>query len=138
MADELEQKMENLQEEMPADAFEDEDLLADMPIEILDTTPIKREEINNTETEAEEPEEIEEPEIPEEPVETEEPAEAEEAAEPEETEEELSVAMKKSRERSRIAKQREDRHLVTLMAIASFLCLGIIAMLVYWLEVFLK
>ena len=36
------------------------------------------------------------------------------------------------------AKKREDRHLITLMAIASFLCLGIIAVLIYWLETFLK
>ena len=36
------------------------------------------------------------------------------------------------------AKKREDRYLVILMAIASFLCLGIIGVLIYWLEVFLK
>ena len=34
--------------------------------------------------------------------------------------------------------KREDKWLVTLMAIASILCLGIIGYLVYWLEFFLK
>ena len=32
----------------------------------------------------------------------------------------------------------KDRGLIILMAIASFLCIGIIGMLIYWLEVFLK
>ena len=36
------------------------------------------------------------------------------------------------------AKKREDKVIITLMAIASFLCLGIIAVFIYWLEVFLK
>lgn len=35
-------------------------------------------------------------------------------------------------------RQREDRWLVTLMAIASVLCAGIIAVLIFWLNTYLK
>lgn len=48
---------------------------------------------------------------------------------PEETEEE-PVAKKK--------KKKDDTTLIVLMAIASFLCLGIIGVLIYWIETFLK
>ena len=47
---------------------------------------------------------------------------------PEETQEEEPVAKKK----------KDDTMLVILMAIASFLCLGIIGVLIYWVEAFLK
>lgn len=35
-------------------------------------------------------------------------------------------------------KKKEDNTLIVLMAIASFLCLGIIGVLIYWVEAFLK
>lgn len=35
-------------------------------------------------------------------------------------------------------KKKEDNTLIILMAIASFLCLGIIGVLIYWVEAFLK
>lgn len=35
-------------------------------------------------------------------------------------------------------KKKEDMTLVILMAVASFLCLGIIGVLIYWIEAFLK
>ena len=39
--------------------------------------------------------------------------------------------------RKQSARQQEDNGLVILMAVASFLCLGIIGVLIYWLEAFL-
>ena len=42
------------------------------------------------------------------------------------------------RKKKMSAQQREDKWLIILMAIASFLCLGIISVMIYWLEVFLK
>lgn len=47
---------------------------------------------------------------------------------PEEEPEEISMAKKK----------KEDNTLIVLMAVASFLCLGIIGVLIYWVETFLK
>lgn len=46
----------------------------------------------------------------------------------EETKEKKAVARKK----------KEDKTLIILMAVASFLCLGIIGVLIYWIEMFLK
>lgn len=47
---------------------------------------------------------------------------------PEESVEEETVAKKK----------KDDKTLIFLMALASFLCLGIIGVLIYWVEMFLK
>ena len=116
MANEREQELERLEQELLSDISEDEDLLADMPIELLDTVPIQWEE--------EEPQ-FQEDSLPQEEI-------------PEEPEEVISEVMKKSNERAKVAKKREDRYLITLMTIASFLCLGIIGILIYWLEAFLK
>ena len=119
MANDRDQELERLEKELLADIKDDDDLLADIPIELLDTTPatwddtiiFTDEELLNLK--------FEEPEIqPEPPIEIE------------------SKPMKKSA-KSKKAKIREDKWLITLMAIASFLCLGIISVLIYWLEVFL-
>lgn len=40
-------------------------------------------------------------------------------------------------ERNMKRKKREDKIVITLMAIASFLCVGIIGVLIYWMEHFL-
>ena len=112
MTNDKEQELERLQKELLAGIDEDDDLLADMPIELLDTVPINWDEF---EDQPQEPEIIPEP-----PV------------------EEKEFMPKKTFLKKKDAKKREDRHLITLMAIASFLCLGIIGVLIYWLEVFLK
>lgn len=120
MANDRDQELERLEKELLADIKDDDDLLADIPIELLDTTPatwddtllFSDEELLNLN--------FEEPEI-----------------EPEPPVEEKSAPMKQVK-KTKKDKKREDRWLITLMAIASFLCLGIIAVLIYWLEVFLK
>ena len=112
MANDKDQELERLQQELLAGIPQEEDLLADMPIELLDTVPINWDEF---EDQPQEPEIIPEP-----PV------------------EEPKAMPKKTFLKKKDAKKREDRHLVILMAIASFLCLGIIGVLIYWLEVFLK
>lgn len=122
MANDRDQELERLEKELLADIVDDDDLLADIPIELLDTTPA-----NWDDTQIFSDEELlnlnfEEPEI-----------------EPEPPVEEKSAPMKQSGKTKKAkAKKLEDKWLVTLMAIASFLCLGIIAVLIYWLEVFLK
>ena len=40
--------------------------------------------------------------------------------------------------KSAAKKKKEDLTLIILMAVASFLCLGIIGVLIYWIETFLK
>ena len=120
MANDRDQELERLEKELLADIEKNDDLLADIPIELLDTTPatwedtliFSDEELLNLDFD--EPEALAEP-----PVE--------------------EVPMKQSgKNKKDKAKKREDRWLTTLMAIASFLCLGIIAVLIYWLEVFFK
>ena len=120
MANGRDQELERLEKELLADIMKDDDLLADIPIELLDTTPAKwddstfftDDELLNLN--------FEEPEItPELPV----------------KEAPMKQSLKAKREK---AKKREDKWLITLMAVASFLCLGIIAVFIYWLEVFLK
>ena len=120
MANDRDQELERLEKELLAEITEDDDLLADIPIELLDTTPanwddtliFSDEELLNLD--------FEDPEIaPEPPV------------------EEKPVPKKQVKKKKKDNK-REDKWLITLMAIASFLCLGIIAVLIYWLEVFLK
>ena len=123
MANDKDLELERLQRELLAGLPEEDDLLADMPMELLDTVPINWEEFMDQPAETEHemefvPENIPEI-IPEPPV------------------EEKEDMPKKTISRKN-AKKREDRYLVILMAIASFLCLGIIGLLIYWLEVFLK
>ena len=120
MANDRDQELERLEKELLADIMKDDDLLADIPIELLDTSPTEwddtpfftDEELLNLKFE--EPETTPEPPVEEEPM-------------------KQSVKFNKAK-----AKKREDKWLITLMAVASFLCLGIISVLIYWLEVFLK
>ncbi len=42
------------------------------------------------------------------------------------------------KKKSAAAKKQEDKIQIILMAVISFLCLGIIGVMIYWLEVFLK
>ena len=119
MANDRDQELERLEKELLASIQEDDDLLADIPIELLDTTPItwddeellQEEDFYN---------------IPEEPKnEPQPPADDGEA-------------MKKSTKKTKAAQKREDKWQIGLMITACFLCVSIIGVLIYWLEVFLK
>lgn len=104
MTDDRKQELERLEKELLADIAEKDDLLADIPPELLDDTPGTWEE---------RPEET-----------------------PAVSAEEKKMPAQRSKKKTKADKKKEDRVLITLMAIASFLCLGIIAILIYWLEVF--
>lgn len=55
------------------------------------------------------------------------------------TDEDVLMSQPKTSKKTKAAsKRKEDRWQIALMAIASFLCLGIIGVLIYWLEFFLK
>lgn len=118
MANDRDQELERLEKELLAGIEEDDDLLADIPIELLDTAPVtwEDEEILPEElyTIPEEPEQIPEP-----PVND-------------------GDTMKKSTKKTKPDKKKDDKVVIALMIIASFLCVGIIGVLIYWLEVFLK
>lgn len=122
MANDRDQELERLEKELLADIMDDDDLLADIPIELLDTTPAKWDDTQILSDEDLLNLDFGEPEItPEPPL------------------EDVSEPMKQSGKTKKAkANKREDKWLITLMSIASFLCLGIIAVLIYWLEVFLK
>lgn len=51
--------------------------------------------------------------------------------------EEVEVYPMQRKNRKQAAQQQEDNWQIILMAIASFLCLGIIGVMIYWLETFL-
>ena len=121
MANDRDQELERLEKELLASIEEDNDLLADIPIELLDTTPITWEDIE--ETPAEDPFEITPEDLQDYPQ------------EPEHSEEPMKKTVSK---KAKSAQKREDRLLTVLMAIASFLCVGIIGVLIYWMEVLLK
>ena len=119
MANDREQELERLEKELLAGIEADDDLLADIPIELLDTTPITwGDEALLLEEELyaipEEPEEI--------PVSTVNDGDT----------------MKKSAKKTKNGKKQEDKVVIALMIVASFLCLGIIGVLIYWLEAFLQ
>ena len=123
MANDKDLELERLQQELLAGMPDDEDLLADMPMELLDTVPINWEEFMKQPEDSDfltdtVPETIPEtiPEIP--------------AKEKED--------MPKKTTSRKNSKKKDDKFVIILMAIASFLCLGIISVLIYWLEVFLK
>jgi hypothetical protein len=121
MNNDRKQELERLEKELLADIPGDDDLLADIPIELLDTTPITWEDIDEDpilDSLEITPEDLMDyPQEPQEPV----------------------KPMKKTPSKKALnAKKREDRHLTVLMAIASFLCLGIIGVLIYWLEAFFQ
>ncbi len=119
MANDRDQELERLEKELLAGIGEDEDLLADIPIELLDTAPVTWEDSENL------PEEElyaipEEPEYdPKPPVNN-------------------GDTMKQTGKKTKTAKKREDKWVIGLMITACFLCVGIIGVLIYWLEVFLK
>ena len=116
MANDRDQELERLEKELLADITKDDDLLADIPIELLQTTP---EDLDNTQIFSDEELlnlDFDEPEAP-----------VEKAP--------MKQTGKNTKKKS---KKREDKWIVPLMTIASFLCLGIIAVLIYWLEVFFK
>ena len=116
MANDREQELQRLEKELLAGITEDDDLLTDIPIELLDTAPISWEDIEPMPEEDSleiTPEDLMD--YPQEPVEP----------------------MKKTTsKKEKTAKKREDQYVTVLMAIASFLSLGIIGVLIYWLEVF--
>ena len=120
MANDRDEELERLEKELLSGIDSDDDLLTDIPIELLDTAPIDWEEIEQTPEE--DPLQI----TPEDLMDY--PQEPESNGEP----------MKKTTpKKTKAAKKREDRFLTVLMAIACFLSLGIIGVLIYWLEVFL-
>lgn len=149
MTDEREQELKRLEQELLADKMiEDDDLLSDLPIELLDTRPLswnedeempaediiaEYEELSVEDIFAEETEWSVDDIINE---------TLEEAALPSEAEthegENMKTAKKKAPKDSKDVQKREDRWLIVLMAIASFLCMGIIGVLIYWMEAFLK
>lgn len=120
MKDERQQELERLEKELLED-----DLLADIPQSLLE--PDAPAWIEDTAFEMDETVFEEAEPIPE--------------AQESQSDEELPMkeATRKSTKKSKAnAQKREDKWLIILMAIASFLCLGIIGVLIYWLEAFLK
>lgn len=121
MANDRKEELDRLEKELLASIEKDDDLLTDIPIELLDTAPINWEDIEET------PEEVSLEITPEDLQDY--PQEPESNGEP----------MKKATSKNATAaKKREDRFLTVLMAVACFLCLGIIGVLIYWLEAFLQ
>ena len=121
MANDREQELQRLEKELLAGIGQDDDLLSDIPIELLDTTPITWEDI--------------------EPIPVQDPLEItpEDLMDyPQEPQEIVQPMKKETSKKAKNAKKREDRYLTVLMAIASFLCLGIIGVLIYWLEAFFQ
>ena len=119
MTNDREQELERLEKELLAGIEAEDDLLSDLPPELLDTISLGWEELN--------------------------PAITEESLEitpedlmyyPQEPQPIVQPVKKENPKKVKNAKKKEDRVLTTLMAIACFLCLGIIGVLIYWLEVF--
>ena len=141
MADDREQELKRLEQELLTnEVIDDDDLLSDLPIELFDTRPL-------TWTEDEElpADDIiddilaEEIELSVDDIINEALKEAElPFVEDTYDGEPMNNSKKKAPKKTKADQKREDRWLIALMAVASFLCLGIIGILVYWLEVFLK
>ena len=116
MANDRDQELEHLEKELLADMAKDDDLLADIPIELLQNTSENSDDVPVFSDEELLNLNFDEPEAPVE-----------------------KVPMKQTGKNTKgKSKKREDKWIVPLMTIASFLCLGIIAVLIYWLEVFFK
>lgn len=144
MADDREQELKRLERELlTSEVIDDDDLLSDLPIELFDTRPLSWNEDEDIIAESEElsVEDIlaEEMELSVDDIINE---TLEEAALPSEAEvhegESTNNDQESTPENSKDAQKREDRWLIILMGIASFLCVGIIGILIYWLEAFLK
>ena len=119
MTDDRKESLEKLEDELLSD-----DLLSDMPASLFNNETWIWDEENTAAEDSFSAEDIAE-EIP--------------------MEEPVQVYRKKNEgntmrrtNRKMSAQQKEDKWLIILMAIASFLCLGIIGVMIYWLEVFLK
>ena len=116
MTNEREQELERLEKELLADILkEDDDLLSDIPIELLDTVPVSWE---DTEDLLKDDFLLTEQETVNEPY----------------PEEDAQPPMKQGKKKNGKTKAQEDKTLIALMLVASFLCLGIIGVMVYWLE----
>lgn len=139
MADEREQELKRLEQALLASEIsDDDDLLSDLPIDLLDTRPLSWEESEEVMPNEVIPEESSVDDILSEDVDlslediiNETLMETEPSVEIETAEGEFVQDNKKNQ-------KREDRWLIILMAIASFLCMGIIGVLIYWMEAFLK
>lgn len=139
MADEREQELKRLEQALLASEIsDDDDLLSDLPIDLLDTRPLSWEESEEVIPNEVIPEESSVDDILSEDVDlslediiNETLMETEPSVEIETPEGEFVQDNKKNQ-------KREDRWLIILMAIASFLCMGIIGVLIYWMEAFLK
>ena len=123
MANDRDQELERLEKELLADIAENDDLLADIPIELLDKTPATW-----TDDDFMLDESLLAP-YPEEPVVKQQSSARENGG---------SMKQANRTRKTKSSKKRDDKVVITLMAIASFLCLGIIAVMIYWLEVFFK
>ena len=112
MANDREQELERLEQELLADILKDmkkdDDLLSDIPVELLDSTHVSWEEVDEAMR-------FEQPEAP-----------TQEIQEP--------MKQPNKKKTGKAAKAREDKTVISLMLLASFLCLGIIGVMVYWLE----
>lgn len=124
MTNDRKQELERLEKELLADIADSDDLLADIPIELLDTTPLTWSEplpVSQEDRPAA-------------------PAHSSPVQEPElwtEEDENMKRPVKKTAKAS-AAKKRDDKWVIGLMIVASFLCIGIIGVLIYWMEAFLK
>ncbi len=121
MANDRKEELDRLEKELLSGIEEEDDLLADIPIELLDTTPATWEDAE--EIQQEDPQPV---------------TEVEPETEPENKVYTGKYMKKKPTKKQTASQKREDRFLTVLMAIASFLCLGIIGVLIYWLEAFLQ
>lgn len=110
MENDSKKELERLKRKLSAMNKETNDLLVDIPIELLDST-------------SPEPETAEPP-SPEEPI--------------SDISADMDAEILAARGETTKMLRRENRWLVGLMLLASLLCVGIIGMLIYWLEVFLK
>ena len=117
MENDSKKELERLKRKLSAMNRETEELLVDIPIEVM-------------ESEAPEPEVVETPSTGEAPQAP--------AAEQQEPDPEMEKAILQGRKETAKMLRRENRWVVGLMLLASVLCVGIIGVLLYWLEVFLK
>ncbi len=153
MADDREQELKRLEQELLADeVIDNDDLLSDLPIELFDAPPLawdEDEEAEGNDAVAEEEklsvDDIiddflaEETDLSVDDIINETLNETELPLELDTRNGELmSNGKKKATKKTKADQKREDRWLIVLMAIASFLCVGIIGILIYWLEAFLK
>lgn len=145
MADDREQELKRLERELlTSENIDDDDLLSDLPHELFDTRPqtwAEDEEVVTgdvfIEDDALTVDDIiddilaEEKNLSVDDIINETLKESEFPSEAETPEGEFVQDNKKNQ-------KREDRWLIILMTIASFLCMGIIGVLIYWMEAFLK